>query len=245
MKRLTLVLNGKGGVGKSFLAVNLVQFLKDRNLPHVAIDTDNENSTLTRFHPDARFIDLDQPRQLDTIFAALEVADLVVVDGRAASTDRLLDYFEEIHVAEVLAELGAALTLAIPVNHEADSVDQVQRLSERLGAFCSYVIVRNAAHGDSFALYDGSEVRVTLTTRLKAREMTLPRLPDWLVEQLNRENLTITAALSHPAFHLLDRQRLRHWQRRVGAELESVAELLLPGHAPVAKPAAKSERPHA
>ena len=59
---------------------------------------------------------------------------------------------------------------------------------------------RNAAHGDSFTIYDGSEVRATLTTRLKAREITLPRLPDWLVELLNRENLTITAALTHPAF---------------------------------------------
>jgi len=28
MKRLDLILNGKGGVGKSFFAVNFVQFLK-------------------------------------------------------------------------------------------------------------------------------------------------------------------------------------------------------------------------
>jgi MinD-like ATPase involved in chromosome partitioning or flagellar assembly len=29
MKRLDLILNGKGGVGKSFFAVNFVQFLKE------------------------------------------------------------------------------------------------------------------------------------------------------------------------------------------------------------------------
>jgi len=28
-KRLDLVINGKGGVGKSFFAVNFIQFLKD------------------------------------------------------------------------------------------------------------------------------------------------------------------------------------------------------------------------
>ena len=53
-KHLFLVLNGKGGVGKSFFAVNFVQYLKDRGVPHVAIDTDNENSTLCyipRFSP--------------------------------------------------------------------------------------------------------------------------------------------------------------------------------------------------
>ena len=58
MKRLILILNGKGGVGKSFFAVNLVQYLKDRGVAHVAIDSDNENSTLKRFHPDAVFVAL-------------------------------------------------------------------------------------------------------------------------------------------------------------------------------------------
>src|SRR4029434_35727 len=59
-KQLYLVLNGKGGVGKSFFAVNLVQFLKDRGVSHLAIDTDNENSTLKRFHPDSLYIRIDR-----------------------------------------------------------------------------------------------------------------------------------------------------------------------------------------
>ncbi len=92
-KRLDLVINGKGGVGKSFFAVNFVQFLKDKTIGHIAIDSDNENSTLKRFHPEARFLDLASRRELDSIFAALEEANLVVVDCRAASTDLFLDYF--------------------------------------------------------------------------------------------------------------------------------------------------------
>ena len=32
MKRLDLILNGKGGVGKSFFAVNFIQFLKDKSI---------------------------------------------------------------------------------------------------------------------------------------------------------------------------------------------------------------------
>ena len=82
MKRLDLIINGKGGVGKSFFAVNLVQFLKDKGIAHVAIDTDNENSTLKRFHADALCLDLANRRELDGIFGALEKANLVVVDFR-------------------------------------------------------------------------------------------------------------------------------------------------------------------
>ncbi len=228
MKRLDLILNGKGGVGKSFFAVNFVQFLKDKGIAHVAIDSDNENSTLKRFHPDTRFLDLDNRRELDGIFAALDKANLVVMDCRAASTDLFIEYFAEIDLSAVLSAMGAALTLVMPVNHEADSVDQIQRLADQFGKQCSYVVVRNAAHSDSFTLFESSEVRAQLKDKLGGREIAMSRLQDWLVEALNAENLTISAATKHPAFSLLDRQRLQTWQRKLYAEIESVVGLLLP-----------------
>jgi hypothetical protein len=228
MKRLDLILNGKGGVGKSFFAVNFIQFLKDKGIAHVAIDSDNENSTLKRFHPETRFLDLGNRREMDAIFTALEKASLVVVDCRAASTDLFLDYFAEVDLTAVLKAFGVALTLVMPVNHELDSVDQVQRLAEQLGKVAGYVVVRNAAHSDSFALFDSAEVRVRLKSELGGREITMTRLQDWLVEALNRENVTISAAAKHAGFSLLDRQRLQTWQRKLFAEIESAADLLLP-----------------
>ena len=227
MKRLILVLNGKGGVGKSFFAVNLVQYLIDRKHAHTAIDTDNENSTLKRFHRDAEFLDLAQPRELDRIFVRMETTDLAVVDCRAASSDLFLDHCAETGWKEVLEATDTRLVLAIPINHEADSVDQVQRLADNLGALPRYLIVRNAVHGESFALYESLAVRARIGMEL-GKEIDVPRLHPWLVEALNRDNLTVTAATSHASVHLLDRQRLRHWQRRLYAALDTVHELLLP-----------------
>jgi len=229
MKRqLNLVLNGKGGVGKSFFAVNLVQYLKDKSLGFAACDSDNENSTLKRFHPEAVFIDLAKPRSLDDMFRALEKAGLVVVDCRAASTDVFLRYFNTIDLANLLQQLETRLTMLMPVNHEADSLDQIQRVVEELGGKAQYVIIRNQVHSDSFALYDQSAVRVDLLKKLGGKEITMPRMEDWLVEALNRENLTVTAATKHGSIYLLDRQRFVAWQRRLYAEIESAADLLLP-----------------
>src|SRR5208283_3638568 len=114
MKRLDLILNGKGGVGKSFFAVNFVQYLKDKGIAHVAIDSDNENSTLKRFHPNAGFIDLADRRGLDGVFSALEKSNLVVLDCRAASTDLFTGFFAAIDLPFVLSNMGAALTLVMP-----------------------------------------------------------------------------------------------------------------------------------
>jgi len=238
-QQINLIINGKGGVGKSFFATNFVQYLKDRCLVHRAIDSDHENSTLKRFHPEAAFINLEHRREIDGIFTAAENCDLLVVDCRAASTDLFLDYFDVVNLAEVLSTLDARLTVVCPVNHEADSVEQVRILADALGAECRWVVVKNEAHSEAFKLYEGSKIRRHLLETLHAREVSMLRLYDWLVAALNEHNVTATGALKHPAFNLLDRQRLKHWQSGFYAQLDTAADLLLPLFA---EPAAQSAK---
>ena len=227
-KQINLVINGKGGVGKSLFSTNLVQYFKDGCVGHRALDTDHENSTLKRFHSEAEFVSLEDKRGLDAVFHAAETSSLLVIDCRAASTDLFLDYFAEVVLSEVLSLYDARLTIICPVNHEADSVEQARLLSDALGQQCRYIVVKNQAHSDAFDLYEGSKMRGQLLNTLGAREVTMPRLYDWLVTALNRHNVTVTQALTHPAFHLIDRQRLKHWQAKLYAEIGAVTDLLLP-----------------
>ncbi len=232
-KQINVVINGKGGVGKSFFASNFVQCLKDRGHVHRAIDSDHENSTLKRFHPEADFINLENRREIDAVFTTAETCDLLVIDCRAASTDLFIDFFDEVGLAEVLRTLDARLTVVCPVNHEADSVEQVRILSDALGHGCRWLIVKNEAHSDTFKLYENSKTRRHLLDALHAREITMPRLYDWLVTALNEHNVTISGALNNPAFNLLDRQRLKHWQARFYQQLDTATDLLLPSNTTV------------
>ena len=228
-KRLDLIFNGKGGVGKSFFAVNFVQYLKDKNIQFAACDCDNENSTLKRFHGEAvKFLDLAHPRGLDAMIRALDETDLVVVDCRAASTEVFFNYFDEIDLQTTLKDLCAALTLIMPVNQESDSIDQLQRITGKFKSICSYVVLRNTVHSNDFAVFDHSVIRKRLLKELGAKEITMTKLQPWLVEELSHNNLTITSAVAGGHLHLLDRQRLQTWQRTFYAELESVADSLLP-----------------
>jgi hypothetical protein len=120
--------------------------------------------------------------------------------------------------------LPAPATVAL----EPPSVEQIQRITDEFGDKCGYVVVRNAAHSDSFTIFETCEVRALLKDKFGALEIGMSRMQDWLVEALNAENLTVTAAAKHSVFSLLDRQRLQTWQRRFYAELESAANLLLP-----------------
>jgi hypothetical protein len=226
-KRLVIILNGKGGVGKSFFATNFVQYLKDRHYPHHAIDTDNENSTLKRYHREADFVDLNDPRGLDILFTAVAESPLVVMDGRAASTDLILDYFAEVSAFELLNGMDASLTLAIPINHEADSVTQAKLISDALCDRCQYLIIKNQAHSEHFTLYEKSRTRSRLSDELNAGEMVMPRMYDWLVASLNQHNLTATDALKHEAFNIVDRQRLKNWQKTFFTQVDDHRDALL------------------
>jgi tRNA uridine 5-carbamoylmethylation protein Kti12 len=230
-KQLNLILNGKGGVGKSFFATNFVQFLKDQKMPHVAIDTDNENSTLKRFHPDAQFVNLSQTREIDELFGALEGNAVVVVDCRAASTDLFLQYFAELKIFDVLEGMGAALTVVSPVNHDLDSVEQVRIIAKAFNDRCRYLVVKNHALTEHFAIYDASKTRKRLLSELVAKEMTMPKLHDWLVASLHQVNLPVGQAIQHQKFSLMDRQRLKNWQRLFHEQVNTVRDIILPGDA--------------
>ena len=210
-KQLILVINGKGGVGKSFFAVNFVQYLKDYSVEHWAIDTDNENSTLKRFHSEADFIDLQDAQEMDRIFLALEQHDLVVVDCRAASTDVFLDYFGEIDLFSVLNELNTGLTVVSPINHEADSLEQLRVITDTLQGNAQYVVVKNESHSTKFRLYDDSKIRQKILDEFDGVELILPRMQDWLVTSLNESNVTASAATNGRLLSLVDRQRLKNW----------------------------------
>ncbi|MDP9099341.1 MAG: hypothetical protein M3N48_10180 [Verrucomicrobiota bacterium] len=137
-KQINLVINGKGGVRKSFFATNFVQYLKDCGIAHCAIDSDHENSTLKRFHPESEFINLEHRREIDRMFTTAETSDLLVIDCRAASTDLFIAFFDEVGLAEVLLLLDARLTVICPVNHEADGVEQLRTLSAALCDGCNW-----------------------------------------------------------------------------------------------------------
>ncbi len=227
----------KGGVGKSFFAGNFVTFLKDNQIPHLAIDTDNENSTLKRFHRETEFIDIGCVQELDTIFTTLEKNDLVVVDCRAASTEIFLDYFSEVRAFEILETLNAVLTVVSPVNHEADSVEQIKIVVEAFGANSRYVIVRNQTHSEQFEIYDNSQTRRRVLSEFAGREIVMPKLYDWLVTGLNETNLSVTDAIAQSEFSLMDRQRLKNWQGKFYEQIDLARDLLLPNpETPKGKP---------
>jgi len=178
-KQINLIINGKGGIGKSFFATNIVQYLKDCGADHCAIDSDHENSTLKRFRPERSSLVSNIAAKSTACSRRRKRADLLVIDCRAASTDLFIDFFDEVGLVEVLRSLEGRLTVICLVNHEADSVEQLRTVSDALQNGCGWVVVKNEAHSETFKIYDGSKTNADSNALDSKHRTPLDRALQW------------------------------------------------------------------
>ena len=109
MNAVHFIMQGKGGVGKSFIACNLAQFLRERDPGAVCIDTDPLTPTLSQFEAlksihiqiaDQKSVNL---QKFDAMVEAIMNTDSdVVVDTGSSTFLPIVDYMLDQGVFELL-----------------------------------------------------------------------------------------------------------------------------------------------
>jgi hypothetical protein len=124
MSTVHLILQGKGGVGKSFIATLLAQYLQEKGVPVRCFDADPVNSTLASF-PALQTTKLDliessdkgrriNPRRFDDLVEHIagQPADAhVIVDTGSSAFVPLLHYVVSNEVPAVLSQGGHELVV--------------------------------------------------------------------------------------------------------------------------------------
>src|SRR5881409_3326033 len=96
-----------------------------------------------------------------------------------------------------LEGLNAGLTIASPVNHELDSIYQIQRVVNAMAGKADFLIIRNEVHGEGFDLFDKSKLRQKLLSDVGAKEIVVTRMYKWLVEGRSEEHTSELQSQSH------------------------------------------------
>ncbi len=226
-KRLILTAIDKGGVGKSFFCVRLIEWLRGVHRSFVAFDPDFNNSTLTRFYPEAQFLNIGHSENLDLIVEALDATDIVLVDGVGAQQRIFMDWMEETDLLKVKASLGLSVTLVLIIEEDKDTVFQAGEVARRVGGQAEWLVVKNYKQSQSLRIYQNSRAREDLL-RIGAKEIDLRKLPEHLTTILQMNSWTITQALASNTLNVLDRQRLVEYSRELNSQLKEVQSLLLP-----------------
>lgn len=226
-KRLILTAIDKGGVGKSFFCVRLIEWFRETRRSFVAFDPDYNNSTLTRFYPEAQFLNIGHSENLDLIVEALDTTDVVLVDGVGAQQRIFMDWMEETDLLRVKDSLSLSVTLVLIIEEDKDTVFQAGEVARRVGNQAEWLVVKNYKQSQNLRIYQNSRARDDLL-HIGAKEISLQKLPEHLTTILQMNSWTIPQAIASNTLNLLDRQRLVEYTRTLNRQLFDVQSILLP-----------------
>lgn len=225
-KRLVITATRKGGVGKSFFLSHLADWYETNQAGYAALDPDWVNGSLSRFLPNARFVDFSSEQVMEEITSAFRESDIVILDGMGPAQAYLFEWLKEADFLQN-GDTPVAVTLALLIEEDKDCVYQAGEAAHSLERQVEWLVVRNLKTCSTTEIYDQSNARQELLRR-GALEIQMERLPWNLLLLLQRASRTIGHLIDDESLTILERQRLRSYLARFFAQLESVRAALMP-----------------
>lgn len=244
MKQAHFVLQGKGGVGKSFISTILAQYFYSKSLLKQEIhcfDTDPVNNTFSRFEKlDVQHIPLlvngqskIDERNFDPIIEEMLTADdgVFIVDNGASTFIPMCNYIMENDLMTVLKDNGVEVFIhTIITGGQAlqDTLEGLDSIFNQVSNENVYVWL-NPFFGDidiNGKAFTDTKFFKENQSKIKAVINIDQKNPDTFgkdISDMMSNHLTFEEAQEDDVFRLMAKQRLKQVQRDMFAELERVA----------------------
>lgn len=241
MSKIHLVLQGKGGVGKSLIAAVIAQYKKSCGQTPLCIDTDPTNATFEGYKSlDVKRLNIMEDDEINTRnFDALieliaSAKDDVIIDNGASSFITLSHYLISNEVPAVIKDLGHELVVhTVITGGQAllDTINGFAQLASQFPAECLFVVWLNPYWGPIEHEGKGFEQMKAYTAN-KGRVSALIRIPQLKEETYGRDfsemlqaRLTFDEALAMDSLTIMSRQRLKIVKTQLFSHLENAAVL--------------------
>lgn len=144
-KRAVFTQGGKGGVGKTEVALALASWYRAGGIEPALLDFDIENannSGFQSFFPEADKLDIHQEGSLDAFFSAFDSgADVVLADLAGGASNATQAWFEE--AAEYAIDMGVGFTAVGVTTNDAGSIQSILKWAGHLQHAVDYLVVLN------------------------------------------------------------------------------------------------------
>lgn len=239
MERVNLVLQGKGGVGKSLIAALLVQHYQATEVEVVCVDTDPVNATLmgysafkTRRLELMRGAKIDE-RNFDTMMEwVLQEKANFVIDNGASCFLPLSNYLIENDAISMILQAGKEViihTVITGAQALLDTLTGFDQLATQMPKEAQIMVWLNEYFGE--IKHDGKsfeEMQVYETHKNRiAGILRIPRQSSDTfgrdIEVMLHKKLTFAEARTSQEFSIMAKQRLAMMQRTIFEQLQLVA----------------------
>ncbi|HEY6044333.1 MAG TPA: conjugal transfer protein TraL [Nitrosospira sp.] len=239
MANIHMVLQGKGGVGKSVVAALLTQYMVKKGDEPLCIDTDPVNATFHNYkglkvrHLEVMEGNEINPRKFDELIESISNTDKpVVIDNGASSFVPLAHYLITNDIPVMLQEMGHELVIHTVITGGQALLDTVNGFSALITQFpdeARFVVWLNPYWGviahdgkgfEGFKAYRDNAGRISAVVRIpELMEQTFGRdFSDML-----QKKLTFEEALKLPALSIMTRQRLKMIRDKLFNQFDELA----------------------
>lgn len=237
MNTIHFVMMGKGGVGKSLIAVTLAQFLAQRERPLNCVDLDPTSPTFKQFGAlNVEHIDIADsecnidPTQFDVLMEKILASDTDwVVDTGAPTFLPLVNYLAENEVFSFLVESGHRVIIHSPLVGGVALGETVSGLKAILQmSDCPVVIWENEffgpveMNGKRFVQTAGYEQFKDRVLGLVVLEKKNHKTAEADLRSMHARRLTWAEALNDSGFMTMQRNRLTIMRRDIADQLEKI-----------------------
>lgn len=237
MNTIHLVMMGKGGVGKSLVAVILAQYFQDEGREIKCVDLDPTNATFNAYpalnaeHVNIADKDLNiDPAKFDVLIEKfLTEENDWVIDTGAATFLPLMSYLIQNEVLPFLEENGRKVIVHTPLVGGPAMDETVRGLRFILEMGTAPVVVWEneffgpvLKNGKTFAQTSGYEQFKSRVLGFVKLEKGDPKQSEKDMLAMNSRRLTWNEALADPSFMIMQRQRLTLMRRDIKKELDKV-----------------------
>ncbi|HDI1215594.1 MULTISPECIES: P-loop NTPase family protein [Aeromonas] len=241
MAKIHMVLQGKGGVGKSVASSLIAQYKWSKGSKPLCIDTDPVNPTFCGYKAldvkRVKIMDNDEinTRNFDAMIEMIAGSeDDVVIDNGSPSFVPLSHYLISNQVPELLKDMGHQLVVHTVVTGGQALLDTINGFAQLISQFpeeCIFVVWLNPYWGAIEHEGKGFEQMKAYLAN-KNRISALVHMPQLKDETYGRDfadmlqdRLTFEEALSDSSRTIMTRQRLKIVKSQIFGQLENVAVL--------------------
>lgn len=240
-QNLNISLQGKGGVGKSYISALLMQYIQDKKRNIVGVDTDPNNATLKSILSlDVMSLELIQDNQIsvakfdDLTMYLLELKDKdVVIDVGATTFLPLVNYLLESDIINLILSNQYNIVLHIPVVGGEAMPDTLNGLEQLIGAFktsCTYIVYANEYFG-KLTDKDGKsfeEMEAYIKNKKHIHGLVyLPKNPELItlaIQKMKKANATFDGVLEDESFNILEKSRIGIVKNDIWTKLDLVLD---------------------
>jgi hypothetical protein len=241
MAKIHILLQGKGGVGKSFVAATLAQYKASKGQKALCIDTDPVNATFHGY----KLLDVKRlqilagdeinPRSFDTLVEMIASSTIdVIIDNGASSFVPLSHYLISNQVPALLAVMGHELVVHTVITGGQAFLDTMGGFSQLISQFpldALFVVWLNPYWGPISDQGKGFEQMKAYISH-KERVSAIVCIPSLKEETYGRdlsdmlqERLTFDEALAMASRTIMTRQRLKIVKGQLFGQLDNAMVL--------------------